>query len=875
MQRFYRPGALLLLLALFFVPSQTQAGGVVGNGTPGSCTNTAILNAMVGGGTITFNCGANPVTIPITETLFYDGGAIKSNLEIDGGNKVTLQGTPGVRVIRFRTWGFDAARTLTLRNLTITGASIAGTQEDSNGAAIYVRDQSANFGVDIPTLILENVTLTNNTSTLSAVPPLPRYPYDYGGAAIYALGSDLRINNSRFENNTVNGGTGAAIHGLGSDIRISNSTFLGNQATAIAGNTAETGYAGALYVDNSLNRAGNGIFITGSVFQGNSAVNQGGAAYVNLYPNRNPAFNITGTRFINNSISGGSIGFGGAISAGGTGGSIPINISRSSFVGNTANAGSGGGFGGALGFAQPASVMVSNTTFANNRALLGCNPPEACGRGRGGAISIGNNSPSLTITNVTFSGNNAGWRGGALNSSANTVISNTIFVNNTADSDPSWAQCTSTYTNGGGNLQFPAGSQACTNGAINANPNLAALTDNSYFPLQSGSPAIDRGNLSRCMNAPVSWVDQLGAARPQNGMCDIGAVERPASTGPSADTPGVFYPSFGTWLLRNDNSRGNPDVPSFGYGRGGARLTGDWDGDGDDSVGVFYPSTGEWYLRNSNTRGNPDIPVFSYGKGGTPVVGDWNGDGTDTVGVFYPGTGGWYLRNSNVGGNPDVPVFNYGKGGAPVVGDWNGDGIDTVGVFYGSTGRWLLRNSNSPGNPSISLTYGAGGLPVTGDWNTDNTDTLGVFYFSSGAWLLRNENAPGNPNYTFPYGKGGIPIVGDWDGTTGASSALVQEGIYAISILNAETGQHLRVIDDGATLTDLPDEMHIVAEAFGGDTVVFDYQGVSAFTTDNAAPFTLTGDAPAVLSDGEHTLTATLYQGGQIVDTLTITFTVE
>ncbi len=34
-----------------------QAAGVVGTGTPGSCTQTALTTALTGGGTVTFNCG--------------------------------------------------------------------------------------------------------------------------------------------------------------------------------------------------------------------------------------------------------------------------------------------------------------------------------------------------------------------------------------------------------------------------------------------------------------------------------------------------------------------------------------------------------------------------------------------------------------------------------------------------------------------------------------------------------------------------------------------------------------------------------------------------------------------------------------------------
>ena len=42
-----------------------HAAGVVGTGTPASCTDAALSAALVGGGAVTFNCGPNPHTITL------------------------------------------------------------------------------------------------------------------------------------------------------------------------------------------------------------------------------------------------------------------------------------------------------------------------------------------------------------------------------------------------------------------------------------------------------------------------------------------------------------------------------------------------------------------------------------------------------------------------------------------------------------------------------------------------------------------------------------------------------------------------------------------------------------------------------------------
>jgi hypothetical protein len=129
---------------------------------------------------------------------------------------------------------------------------------------------------------------------------------------------------------------------------------------------------------------------------------------------------------------------------------------------------------------------------------------------------------------------------------------------------------------------------------------------------------------------------------------------------------GVFDPATGIWKLRNSASAGAPDF-TFAYGMAGdLPVAGDWNGDGVTTIGVARPSTATgvltWLLRNSNSAGGPDIPAFAYGAvGNTPVTGDWNADGITTVGVYDPVSAGWKLRNSNAAGAPDLVPFAYGS----------------------------------------------------------------------------------------------------------------------------------------------------------------------------------------------------------------------
>ena len=538
---------LLLILALlaagFESAAPVRAAGVVGTGTPASCTRAALASALSGGGTVTFNCGPNPVSITINPALEINA----PNTIIDGGGLITLQGVSGSRIIRHYTWGYNAASTLTLRNLTLTGASISGVGNAANGAAVISQNQSANFPQDVPTLNIENVTFTNNTSTLTGLGSTGLLGYDFGGGAIYSIAGVVNISGSTFINNRSNGGAGGAVHILGSALTIRDSTFTNNIATILSANDTNSGYAGAVYVDGGDYRGtGTGITILNSTFTGNRAANQGGFAYMNLYPARRDFLTIDNSRFIDNVVSGGGMGLGGALSGGAQpdsgGNTVPITITNSLFANNQVSWDARGGSGGGVAFAQPATIVIANTTFTGNRANGVC---LTCSYANGGGIYITNNPVAAQLTNVTVANNYAGWVGGGMSIfGQGAVLRNTIFANNSASNGGNtWQiqqQCSGSYTNGGGNIQFPDRNPnpnyynevVCAPGITIANPLLSTtLSSQGTLIPASGSPAIDQGVASICASAPVSNRDQRGAVRPQDGdgdgtaRCDIGAHE--------------------------------------------------------------------------------------------------------------------------------------------------------------------------------------------------------------------------------------------------------------------------------------------------------------------------------------------------------------
>ncbi|MEM6529956.1 MAG: choice-of-anchor Q domain-containing protein, partial [Chloroflexota bacterium] len=510
------------------------------------------------------------VTIPITTTLFAQNG----DFTVDGANLVTLEGTPGVRIMSYRS-GFAGANdggTLRLRNLRIINARLTGDGADANGAALLIRNQSANYPDNRPVVYIDNVTFGNNASIQSN--PNAR-GFDFGGA-IYIQAGDLYVRNSRFGGNAARGGAGGAIHVLVANLEIDNSTFTNNYATVDSPNDSESGFGGAIYVDGTHPTSGPDITIRNSTFEGNYADNYGGFAYINLQTRRGGVLTIENSRFINNRVVNGVQGWGGALSGGttfngGTSSPNDIFIRNSLFKDNQVSSATQGGDGGAIGMAQASDMTIENSIFVGNVAVNtgGSTNP----RGRGGAIAHANGT--LRIVHSTIVGNEAGWQGGGLfETTSSTQIINSIIANNTAlnmsfGSAADKQNCSNTLS-GSNNLQFPAGVN-CTPGITIADP---LLTGTEIPFLAASSPAIDSAGTGNC---PAT--DYRGFTRPLGNGCDIGAIE---GAGSPADAD-----------VNDDGLVSPADIVTILNGLGGTSMALDVDGNGqveagDADIAVLY-----------------------------------------------------------------------------------------------------------------------------------------------------------------------------------------------------------------------------------------------------------------------------------------------
>jgi hypothetical protein len=282
---------------------------VVGDGTPGSCTGDAFIDAVAQGGVITFDCGPDPVTITLDRPARVHNDA-SDEVVIDGGGLVTLSGGGTTRILYMNTCDPDLTWTtshcdnqdhprLTVQNITFADGNSTAEPRDGNldgGGAIWVR--GGRFKA-VNTRFFNNVCHSTGPDTGGAG---IRVFDQYEDRPVYVVNSTFGGADG-YGNVCANGGGISSIH---VSWTILNSVFSHNQAIGEGGNPAQDGTpgggsGGAIYNDgntmtlalcgtriehNTVNAHGSAIFFisnnhTGTLRIERSVIrnNEGGSWY--------------------------------------------------------------------------------------------------------------------------------------------------------------------------------------------------------------------------------------------------------------------------------------------------------------------------------------------------------------------------------------------------------------------------------------------------------------------------------------------------------------------------------------------------------------------------------------------------------------------
>ncbi|RLT43494.1 MAG: hypothetical protein DWI57_04260 [Chloroflexi bacterium] len=182
----------ILALSIGFLQA-APSDAVVGDGMPASCDGNALEAALAEGGTVTFNCGPDPLTIAVNTMV------IGNSVRVDGGSLITLSGE-GLRQIFI----VNSGASLFLKNISLTDG-----YWDGNGGAI------ANYG----NLVVQNSFIYNSVAAGEA---------SWGGA-IYNEGGSVTLRNSSLNSNRAGQYGGGIASGSGT-VDIFNSILQENFA---------------------------------------------------------------------------------------------------------------------------------------------------------------------------------------------------------------------------------------------------------------------------------------------------------------------------------------------------------------------------------------------------------------------------------------------------------------------------------------------------------------------------------------------------------------------------------------------------------------------------------------------------------------------
>jgi hypothetical protein len=316
-----------------------------------------VVSAVTAGGVVTFDCGPNPVTITLSQTLKVRNSTRK--LVIDGGGKVTLSGGNTNRILYVDTCDTSLG--------TVSGNCLYAPQW--------------------PEVTVQNITFANgNATNASYVSPGDTNQGSNGGGAIFVLGGRLKVVRSVFVQNTC----------------AANGPDLGGAAIRVLAqrsstpNDLDSSHAARNQVPASIVQSTFG----GSSGQGNSCSNGGAISglrtpitVVNSKISHNNAIGCCANPAKPGTPGGGS---GGAIYTDGT--SYDLKIAGSDIQYNTAKAG-----GSAIFYVsndRTGHLMIDSSVSKNNTyAPSGQSTPQSF-QNYPGIFYLGSGSPVFTNSTI-------------------------------------------------------------------------------------------------------------------------------------------------------------------------------------------------------------------------------------------------------------------------------------------------------------------------------------------------------------------------------------------------------------------------------------------------------------------------------------------
>ena len=527
------------------------------------------------------------------------------------------------------------------------------------------------------------------------------------GGGILSVGGTVTISNALIADNTALRAGGGIETANGTALTVTDTDFTGNTA-GFDPATANPGNGGAVHVSGP----GAVTSISGGLFEGNVAGNEGGALW-----------NATGST---------------------------LTVDAAMFDVNAAEGAEMGAGGGAI--YNIGSTTVTRSTFTDNTALIGI--------GSGGAILTP--MGDLTVRTSTFDGNFANRAGGAIEVGAGTVVLDRVdLLNNTASGAMGPG-------NGGGlHVTFDAAT-SITGGTVAGN--FAANEGGGLWNSATGTMILDGVTVADNFAAAVGD----GAASGGGGVYDDGGAlgitggaftnNLTVGSGGGLLSDGGQVTVSGTTFTANGANRAGGAIELAGGADLG--LTGVTGNDNFAAAGNGTPGNGGFLHVTGNGGAGSGVTVSGGSFARNIAVGEggafWNAgdsvtelDGVSAVENFAFVDGGAVYNN---GGGVTIDGGDFDRNAA----------LGSGGAVLSDGGVVQITGASLRDNGAVRA---GGGIELAGGADANVTSVSAARNFASGG-----DTGPGNGGFLHVTGNGGDGSLVSVSGGTFAANLAGNEG---------------------------------------------------------------------------------------------------